>query len=389
MRRIYNFFICTCPPLTKFILFILFLINLGFFSILPPIVEKDRLPYEVMMVRKSELCEFINDKVQQAKQQETKGAPYSPYDYFRDIDEIFKKQEELRVSTSIFNEIFVLREISFRNLGNIYTNEDVNNAKQMYNEHVDLELKKKNKTTLSKSTNMKDVLAWLLWLYLKTFPIALLLYGIWMEQDFREKHKKMLLRSPFSFLLALALYPIVISISIGMSLKDAGRRVFAEAELRSTRYKLFTLLSNDEISAIRDFAKSNLTISDWKNHLRAQGLIARHSFILALVATLFFMLIPKMGEAKQKRFTGFETMNTQLSIYAFENIRTCNNQDQGDDFKVFKTCKDLAVDIIKIFENNVSYLIPFPYFRRCYNQFYGEILHVPKVVRFKLVLLIV
>lgn len=192
---------------------------------------------------------------------------------------------------------------------------------------------------------------WSLKVYLKTFPLAFLLYLVWINGNRREwrdcqreektRRQRILLRNPISFVLMLIFYPVIISYFIIRDFRDAGRIIIAEAELRRTKERLFCLLSNDEIAAIQKFLENNLPFSWWRKYLFGQGLFYKHSLMAALLATVIIMFvglfIPKSSPANE-RYSPKKNIFVNCSVQVISNniIKDNINKNKIPDHQDFK-----------------------------------------------------
>lgn len=130
-----------------------------------------------------------------------------------------------------------------------------------------------------------NLLNWAIRKYLKFFPLILLLYAFWFFVD--GKVSKFMRRNPFSFVLAVAFYPIVIFMLIRDLFVTKARSVIAEADYRRTKDEFFSVLSKDEVGRIKDFARSSRKLFEWRKELKDEGKIFKHSFVLVLSFTIF------------------------------------------------------------------------------------------------------
>ncbi|MBP9682371.1 MAG: hypothetical protein KBD76_13270 [Bacteriovorax sp.] len=135
------------------------------------------------------------------------------------------------------------------------------------------------------SFSWNDFFSWSSRKYFKFFPLIFLLYSFWFFVD--GKVSKFMRRNPFSFVLAAALYPIVIFMLIRDLFVTKARSVIAEADYRRTKDEFFSVLSKDELGRIKDFARSSRKLFEWRKELKDEGKIFKHSFVLVLSFTIF------------------------------------------------------------------------------------------------------
>jgi len=282
----------------KILLPLLFLYNIGFFSLNFSALLKDptqSVPFD--QKNNAALINFVNEKIRASEQKDKK---YGPYDYFRDLHEIKKFEKAHPGTMGYHNMINSLMSLHSNNLNRRYfTGEDVSRARDYYEEleNPGITLKNKIETEHFKKTWWPNLSAWLLKSYLKNLPLAFFLFLFWWYQE--KKHLKVL--NPLSFIVSLIFYPITVALIIKEALTEEGRYYFAEAELRRTKDKMFTMLSADEVADLRRFAKSRgLTLNDWRNYLGNQGFKPQGILISSLVVTILFMAIPKFSFSQSK-----------------------------------------------------------------------------------------
>lgn len=281
----------------KILLPLLFLYNIGFFSINFSAIFKDAgKSYPFNQKNNYELTQFVNEKIRTA---EKKGRYYCPYDYFRDLHEIKKFEKAHPGTMGYHNMINPLMSLHSNNLSlRYFTAADISKAREHYEEIENPGITERNKIEAEhlKQTWWPNLSAWLLKVYLKNFPLAFFLFIFWWYQE--KKHLKVL--NPLSFLVSLIFYPITIALVIKEALTEEGRYYYAEAELRRTKDKMFAMLSADEVSDLRRFAQSRgLTIGDWKKYLNNQGLTPQRILVPAIAVTILFMFIPRASFSQE------------------------------------------------------------------------------------------
>jgi hypothetical protein len=288
------------PRLLKLILFLCFLVNLGIMSDLQSLSTSEGMSAEERMEKIVLLNEFISGKVDIARKKDTEGA-YSPYDYFRDLREIFDKKRELGADTNIYNDLQEMGILTQKSLGKGFTGHDVVVAREEYKEYIDpARVPREQSNRHLSEIGWSGTLSWLLGVYLKSLILAFVLFLIWINEDKKDGKELFGLRNPASFAVALVLYPAVISCVSWQWLKHTGHVILVEAELRRTKKRLFTLLSEDELAWIKRFIRSGLPVSVWRRNLVGQGLTFRHGVVLALIVTIIMVIIPKPGEARTR-----------------------------------------------------------------------------------------
>ena len=282
----------------KILLPILFLYNISFFSIDFSKTFKDFGKSEPFNFEgQKKLANFVNEKVKVA---EKKGAKYSPYDYFNDLYEIEKLEKSMKGVMSyhvLANQLMILQQENVRN--GLFSHEDIDKAVIIFKEKRDPgSVTRENlKLEMSKKTFWPSVRTWLFHFYLINLPLAFILFMLWWQKE----KKTFKLSNPFSFIIALIFYPIIIGLVIYEELSEKSRQYLAEAELRRMKSKMFSILSKNELEDIRRFASSRgFTLDDWRQYLGNQGLKPQGILISSLVVTILFIAIPKFSFSQSK-----------------------------------------------------------------------------------------
>ncbi len=296
----------------KILLPILFLYNIGFFSIGFSKTFKDFGKSEPFNFEgQKKLASFVNKKVKVA---EKKGTKYSPYDYFNDLYEIEKLEKSMKGVMSyhiLANQLMILQQENMRN--GTFSRKDIDKAVKEYKERKDpgSTAREELKLEMSKKTFWPSVRAWLWHFYLINLPLAFILFMLWWQKE----KKTFKINNPFSFIIALIFYPIIIGLVIHEELSEKSRQYLAEAELRRMKSKMFSILSKNEIEDIRRFATSRgLTLDDWRQYLKNQGLKPQGILVSSLVVTILFTAIPRFsfsqGKSENAKTNLFTTMIT-------------------------------------------------------------------------------
>ncbi len=287
----------TLVVLFKVLLPLFFLYNIGFFSLNFSGLFKnasESAPFN--QKNNSELIKFVNEKTRKAEQKDRK---YGPYDYFRDLREIKQFEKEHPGTMGYHNMINQLMSLHSNNIKNRYfTGEDVSKARNYFEEldNPGITLRNKIENERFQKTWWPNFSAWLLKVYLKNIPLAFFLFLFWWYQE----KKNLKVSNPLSFFISLIFYPITIGLVIKEALTEESRYYFAEAELRRTKSKMFSILSSDEVADLRRFARSRgLTLSDWKGYLSNQGFTPQHLIIPAITVTILFMFIPRVSFSQE------------------------------------------------------------------------------------------
>jgi len=294
-------------PAVKFLLIVLFLNNIGLFSIDLSKSEYVTAP-EKPDGGKGDI-QYLNEKVRRA---EKLGRAYSPDCYFTDLTDIKLKQKandfDRRaleyVQRSIENLLQVFnnnlkdsqRRLSYEDYTNLLCQVELSRNKHQLillspedkRAHEALELKRAQpgywRGVLIKVMN------WLSLFYLKNMPLAFVLLLLWWYKD-KETFR---VNNPLSFLICLLLYPLII-IRVWKKQLDLEGRVFAMSiELKRRQKDIFALISDDELSDLKRFARSNLKISDYRLYLENRGFTKRQALTPLVFMTTLLFLAPRL-----------------------------------------------------------------------------------------------
>jgi hypothetical protein len=224
------------------------------------------------------------EKTKQARAQIDRGGMYSSEEYFADF-------REYADSCRLFGSEPIGSPVS--HLVGIAEYPKSQEELQKIREKYFPEMMAVEKASKSKSINWGDIGAWWLGIYLKTLPLALLLFLAWFYEE--TEYKKIRFRNPLSFIISLLLYPIVIGHNVARWWKAIG----GEIEVRRSKGKIFSLLSNDEIALVKGFAKSNLSLKQFKQELKLRGYVPKYSFAAVLFAMVIMAFVPMTVLSKQ------------------------------------------------------------------------------------------
>lgn len=244
------------------------------------------------------------------KEVDTKGI-YEPMDYFRDLkqfdmfrhkylDSLNKDRSKISIVLGITNSINCLAGIRDENWKKypLVDRKKITEARWYWypsEKAADIENEKQSaKITLS--STLTWFMGWLLRFYLQGMPGALVLFLIWkfnLKKDFAEavkwyaeKPQMYFSFTPFSFLVSLLAWPIILGVDIYNRAEETFRRV----DVISRRGKMLSLFSKQEERLIELGKK--MTRGEFKEHLDSIGMVRKHSFASALLVTLFLIIVP-------------------------------------------------------------------------------------------------
>lgn len=192
--------------------------------------------------------------------------------------------------------------------GTINTNE---NSTQAYQRHFP-ELAKQNLEPIH-IPSLSKVGSKLLQKYAAILPLALLLLLLWMYEA--NDYESFRVRNPISFSICLLLYPLIIGYNIAKWWIRVVSEAFAEIQIRRGKDKIFSMLSNDEIAMVKEFAKSKMSIKRFTEELRLKGYTPRHAFVTVSVAMLIMSVVPPKVFADDDRQHVCVTQPTHSAVY--------------------------------------------------------------------------
>lgn len=293
-------------PAVKFLLILLFLNNIGLFSLDLPKSDYPSAP-EKPDRGKADI-QYLNEKVKRA---EKMGRSYTPECYFADLTEIRLKEKANDFDRWALPHV----NYSIQSMMAVF-NDNLTNSRKYLNdaeygklmEKLD-QAREKHLLTLDPKHGIAEAALkaemaqpgywtkqflksanWLSIFYLKNLPLAFILLLLWWYKD-KETFR---INNPLSFLICLLFYPLVI-IRVWKKQLNLGSRMFAMSiELKRRQKDIFSLISDDELSDLKRFARSNLKISDYRLYLENRGFTERQALTPLILVTTIFLLAPKL-----------------------------------------------------------------------------------------------
>lgn len=294
----------------RLLVFTIFFVNTGIISEMSSRIASDKKVNLMNMPIANRLSIEIADR---AREQVRKGITYSPDDYFRDINKISRLEDSLSVFgvlPSVTSELQMML-ISSIDKG-LYTHADIDRARKNLadkNEYFREEFFKEVRHT----PIMEIICPTFLW-FLKQYVLGLipafLLILLWAYEKERFKN-------PFSILLSLISYPIFFSIVFFQWTREKGREMYAETQLRRTKDVFLSILSENEVSAIKAFAQSNLSLDTWNADLSGSF---RRSFALAFIAFILCSISTTRAasEIEHHAVTSYETVVDSGGLHSID-----------------------------------------------------------------------
>jgi hypothetical protein len=259
--------------LAKVVLAVAFLQYSGTFEFLSNISLPVSDTNDWTVEKERDASKYIQGKIDSAKQQ----GNYNVEDYFNDLYD-FHTKYGTKASTIRIHELMAL---SMQNSDDA----QIVKARDRYQERIDpgREGRKEFQENTSK-LGWGGVAAWLFSTYLYFLPWIFGLFLIWVYETSR---KKFFLANPLSFLLGTAFYPLTLGYLI-------FRRIRGEVEIRRSKERVFSFLSEDELRAVGEFVKTRISLHELrKSAFGKKRTTYRHAFATALCATVILLFIPQ------------------------------------------------------------------------------------------------
>jgi hypothetical protein len=280
------------PWLVKLFLLFMFLTNLGFTDYFFELAQESKVvKTEKQKQRDNEvLANFVAEKIASVGARTTRGEVYKASEYYADLGEIDRLRKRLGVNET--NQVMVLTQIINDEMHNKLVNAtEISSAASNYREGFMKDSQIKFLQQLKQEGWLGSFL-WFFWLYLKTLPLALTLFLLWIREEQRFGGKT-IWPHPKKFILLLIIYPWIVGKVAWQKMILAERLVRAEAELRRTKKNLFSYLTPKEEEEIKKFAKSALALADWRKELADLGFNPKYCLAMALAATFIVAFMPQ------------------------------------------------------------------------------------------------
>lgn len=367
------------PSMIKIMLLLAFFCNLYGWQDIHEAFTKPSVPVNQEKQLQKELAfrGFSDKVIKEAENAKARGHEFYPQKYFENLRIVECKRRELGLDVQLqYYVLAQLRSLMQSSIEKQYNTEEFNTALRDYKDFVDpaRESRANVRAKISK-LGLAGILHWFFRLYLMTLPLALILYLLWI----REERQKLEMPNPFRFMLLLILYPYVLGHFLFEWIKQGSREVYAEAELRRTKKQLFTYLSDEELTRVKSFARSNLSFSCWKMQLAKTGLRPRHGLVLALVVTFVFLMLPRPSKAEVRGAKMIRDGGIVLEQMTTTHLPRMSTDADGSQIsqKMFPTDQDANADwpTVDYFQVIQAAWVP-DYLTRKYILF-REIFHIP------------
>lgn len=233
----------------------------------------------------------------------THGGIYSATEYFNDLVAVrnFRKRHSIAEVPNFMQLQRILEEE--RGDGKIGEDDIIKARDKMFpNDHHD-----------DKPIDWPAVWVWIMHLYLTMLPAAALYFLMWMYKQAEEDEARFRFTNPVSFILAVLIHPFVIAYFILLRWIETSREFIARVEIQRTKRKLFSMLSEDELALVRQFAKNRLSFRGLGQHLRLNGRVIHHSCAAACIATLILYCTPTGAARYYQHHDKRETIRTVVT----------------------------------------------------------------------------
>jgi len=266
--------------------------------------RNSKISFEERIEREKILDAYFSEKLNQAKEKDQRVG-YTAVDYFADLKDIRTKEKEVGGQVSPWRINGELQQIGRKNLKTKKDWAALEKAREEYKEFIDPAREPREKARAEMITlGPIGIVKWLVKLYLVILPWAffwllVVAYQIY-DDDRWEKKRQFLFPNPWRFVLLLIFYPVFFIWNIWVTMKKESINFVARAEIRRTKINLFGSLSKEELQRLKNFRENNLSLSVWRQQLKALGLKPRHGLAAAMAATLLISFIPNLAQAGTK-----------------------------------------------------------------------------------------
>ncbi len=269
----------------------------------------DSADYKTLEICPNNAISYSDSILRKRKELIAKGENYEPYLYFRDLKqfEMFNivyhdfldKTDSgrcivLRFSCGIggTGAITNLRDDNWRNLsfenrktdGNTFNKMNITEARAFWFANQEKQLLANR--IESEKFFWPTVWNWLFVSYFRGMLVAFILFLIWIKrfkkdcEDVYWRYEN--LKQPknefslLSFIYALLMWPIILI----QDIRNRGKETLKKADVLSRRKNMFSIFSKEEERLLKLGRK--MTLRQFRNHLNEQGLVRKHSLLVAL-----------------------------------------------------------------------------------------------------------
>jgi hypothetical protein len=310
------------PTLIKAILFALLVQNIGGWNFFQEAIKSSAkntpTPEQLQKIEN-----FTTEKIKLAEKKISQNLIYSPVDYFQDLLEIDKYSKSLGLNGQWFNQNVnnLQRFVQEQEAANKFSNRQISQAVEKYRGKLEDIRTDNHKIDFQELLNLFPML----WrFYLRNIFLGAALLLVW----FYQGKKSLIIKNPLSFLLAVIIYPVVIGISWFQGFRDFGRGLYGEAVVRKFKYRVFDMLSENEIEVIRQFVTGKIT----RHHLQIRfsgKRLPQRSLAVALLVTIVLVIAPKNFGQNGNHYHP-DKAQVEISSRSGPEIRSDVGQDNPD-----------------------------------------------------------
>jgi hypothetical protein len=271
------------------------------------------------------------------------GRKYSPYEYYyhRSMVAVEIRKRGFALGSHYYPlALRKLHELGKQGLyDKTFSDADSKAAGSRFND----DFLKKDASAKQAKLSLNDIANFLISQYKRNLIFAFFLFLIW---DFDEnKKKRQFIARPFRLIIRTVFYPVVIGYHVEMKLREILRDTAFEAEMRRSTPWALGRLAPWDMAKLERYAKSKLTLKEWRATLAEVGFTPRRSFAAAFLVSLIFVVLIRPAEAGANSLKNFTLMSISL-----EKIETTSNLarmsiDNPDAKKisVWKWARDLII----------------------------------------------
>lgn len=303
-----------------------FIWSTGFFSLLSSVDFSDKAPRDAyhtftneelatLEINPANAIAYCDTLVALRTRQVEQTGYYSPMDYFRDLKQLrmFETVYKDSLDRSTMGRFIYMNCASSMGATNRLCNlrdskqsvawnqADLENARHHW---FPLEAKQDAEAKKHPMQWWRDffspLFGWLLRIYLRGLPFALLMLLIWrkrVRKDCEEivwKHERIKRPeanhgfAPLSFIASLLMWPVILACDIHSRIKEMVHR----AELVSRRSEMLYLFGAADQKLLETGSK--MSLREFRAYLESIGRVRKHSFVIALAVTVLLSVSPQI-----------------------------------------------------------------------------------------------
>lgn len=301
----------------------------------------------------SKMMKVAEDKIARAK---AKGDDYSPADYFTDLADLdsLAKLYKVMVPNLAVSQLQGLLNSNTAGLQPVFSDK----KKKSYHFTItDLERARDSyQAKINPLTKAREKFSWVevgeksFSFYLSCLPLAFILYLLWWYEDDKHKRFRLTVANFLKFIGAVVGYPLVIGLVFMRWIGREGASYYAETQVRRTKEKFFSVLSDEEVLAIERFAKSKAERQNFRVWL--ENRLIRHSLAWGLMATIVVTMLPMRLMAEQSACSMERQVAQICASSSAQHVLVIDNHQPDGGANHFSV--DLSVEKIFILQFFIS-----------------------------------